>query len=227
MGKKWIYGVLIVAMSLSFVSAADHYFEITRNLDVFTALFRDVNSSYVDDTDPSKLMRTCIDGMLKTLDPFTNYISESQIETYRMMNSEKLVEIGIHFQIMDSVPVVSDVIKDLPADKAGLQIGDKMIALDGQPTKGKSYDEVTMALHGQANTAINITLQTIKGEKKDVSVTRQEYMQTNVPYSGMLTPQIGCINLKVFNPNAGKDVKNESMHDIRQKPRQEERRRKD
>lgn len=208
MGKKWIYGVLIVAMSLSFVSAADHYFEITRNLDVFTALFRDVNSSYVDDTDPSKLMRTCIDGMLKTLDPFTNYISESQIETYRMMNSEKLVEIGIHFQIMDSVPVVSDVIKDLPADKAGLQIGDKMIALDGQPTKGKSYDEVTMALHGQANTAINITLQTIKGEKKDVSVTRQEYMQTNVPYSGMLTPQIGCINLKVFNPNAGKDVKN-------------------
>ena len=81
MKKKWIYGLLIMVVSGSLISASDHYFEISRNLDVFTALFKDVNASYVDDTDPSKLMRTCIDGMLKTLDPFTNYISESQIET--------------------------------------------------------------------------------------------------------------------------------------------------
>ena len=98
MKKKWIYGVLIAVVSLGSISAADHYFEITRNLDVFIALYKDVNASYVDDTDPSKLMRTCIDGMLKTLDPFTNYISESQIETYRIQNSEKIVEIGIHFE---------------------------------------------------------------------------------------------------------------------------------
>ena len=207
MKKRLIYGLLIVVMSGGFISAADHYFEISRNLDVFTALFKDVNASYVDDTNPSKLMRTCIDGMLKTLDPFTNYISESQIETYRIQNSEKIVEIGIHFQIMDSLPVVTDLIKDLPADKAGLQIGDKMLALDGQSTRGKGYDEVTQALRGQTGTAINIKLQTIKGETKDLSITRQEFQQTNVPYSGMLTKDIGCINLKVFNPNAGKDVK--------------------
>jgi carboxyl-terminal processing protease len=207
MNKKWIYGVLIAVISLGSISAADHYFEITRNLDTFVALFKDVNASYVDDTDPSKLMRTCIDGMLKTLDPFTNYISESQIETYRIQNSEKIVEIGIHFQIIDSVPVVTDLIKDLPADKAGLQIGDKILALDGQTTRGKSYDEVTLALRGQTGSTVLLSLQTITGEHKEMSVTRQEFQQTNVPYYGMLTKEIGCINLKIFNPNAGRDVK--------------------
>ena len=207
MKNKWIYGLLIVVVSLGSISAADHYFEITRNLDVFTALFKDVNASYVDDTDPSKLMRTCIDGMLKTLDPFTNYISESQIETYQIQNSEKIVEIGIHFQIMDSLPVVTDVIKDLPADKAGLQIGDKILALDGQTTKGKTYDEVTQALRGQTGSTVTVSLRTISGELKEIPISRQEFQQTNVPYYGMLTKDIGCINLKIFNPNAGKDVK--------------------
>ena len=199
--------MLIVFISTGFISAADHYFEISRNLDVFTALFKDVNASYVDDTDPSKLMRTCIDGMLKTLDPFTNYISESQIETYRIQSSEKIVEIGIHFQIMDSTPVVTDLIKDLPADKAGLQIGDKILALDGQSTHGKTYDEVTQALRGQTGSPVILSLQTIQGESKDLTITRQEFQQTNVPFAGMLTKDIGCINLKIFNPNAGKDVR--------------------
>ena len=199
--------MLIVFISTGFISAADHYFEISRNLDVFTALFKDVNASYVDDTDPSKLMRTCIDGMLKTLDPFTNYISESQIETYRIQSSEKIVEIGIHFQIMDSTPVVTDLIKDLPADKAGLQIGDKILALDGQTTRGKTYDEVTQALRGQTGSPVTLSLQTIQGQTKDLTITRQEFQQTNVPFAGMLTKDIGCINLKIFNPNAGKDVR--------------------
>jgi carboxyl-terminal processing protease len=207
MKKKVLYGILGLGLAVGSISAADHFFEISRNLDMFAAVYKDVNSSYVDETDASKLMRTCIDGMLKTLDPFTNYISEAQIETYRIQSSEKVVGIGIHFQVIDSVPVVTDLIKDLPADKAGMQIGDKMIALDGQPTKGKSYDEVSQALRGQNGSAVSISLKTISGNNKDVSVTRQEFQETNVPFAGMLTPQIGCINLKIFNPNAGKDVK--------------------
>jgi carboxyl-terminal processing protease len=199
--------VLTLGLALGSISAADHFFEISRNIEVFSAVYKDVNTSYVDETDPSKLMRTCIDGMLKTLDPFTNYISESQIETYRIQNSEKLVGIGIRFQIMDSVPVVTDLIKDLPADKGGIQIGDKMTALDGQPTKGKSTDEVNQALRGQAGSTLAITIRNINDETKNVSIARQEFQETNVPFSGMLTPEIGCINLKIFNPDAGKDVK--------------------
>ena len=207
MKKKWLYGALTLGLALGSISAADHFFEISRNLDVFSAVYKDVNTSYVDETDPSKLMRTCIDGMLKTLDPFTNYISESQIETYRIQNSEKLVGIGIRFQIMDSIPVVTDLIKDLPADKGGIEIGDKITALDGQPTKGKSTDEVNQALRGQAGSTLTMTLRKINDQARAVSIARQEFQETNVPFAGMLTPEIGCINLKIFNPDAGKDVR--------------------
>ena len=208
MKKKWIYGVLIAVVTMTSIAATtDHYFEISRSIDIFAALFKDVNNSYVDDTDPSKLMRTCIDGMLKTLDPYTNYISESQIETYRIQNSEKLVGIGIHFQIIDSVPVVTDMIKDLPADKAGVQIGDRMIKLEGESTKGKTYDEVSQALRSQTGSLVAITLQLPDGKQKSVSIARQEFQETNVPYSGMLNKDIAYINLKIFNPNAGKDVR--------------------
>lgn len=189
------------------IAAADHYFDISKNIDVLAAVYKDVNSSYVDETDPNKLMRTCIDGMLKTLDPFTNYISESQIETYRIQNSDKLVGVGIHYEMIDSLPVVTDLIKDLPADKAGIQIGDKILALDGTPTKGKSYEDVSKALRGQTGSTVNVTLKTIDGATKEVPVTRLEFQETNVPFYGMITPEVGCINLKIFNPNAAKDVK--------------------
>ncbi|MBS1622835.1 MAG: S41 family peptidase [Bacteroidetes bacterium] len=208
MKRKVVYGLILGGlMAGGSIAAADHYFEISKNIDVLAAVYKDVNSSYVDETDPNKLMRTCIDGMLKTLDPFTNYISESQIETYRIQNSDKLVGVGIHYEMIDSLPVVTDLIKDLPADKAGIQIGDKILALDGTPTKGKSYEDVSKALRGQTGSTVNITLKAIDGSTRDVPVTRLEFQETNVPFYGMLTPQVGCINLKIFNPNAAKDVK--------------------
>lgn len=208
MKRKVVYGLILGGlMAGGSIAAADHYFDISKNIDVLAAVYKDVNSSYVDETDPNKLMRTCIDGMLKTLDPFTNYISESQIETYRIQNSDKLVGVGIHYEMIDSLPVVTDLIKDLPADKAGIQIGDKIIALDGTPTRGKSYDDVSKALRGQTGSTVNVTLKTIDGTTKEVPVTRLEFQETNVPFYGMITPEIGCINLKIFNPNASKDVK--------------------
>ncbi len=198
--------IATIALALSF-SFADSYFEISKNLDVFAALYKEVNTQYVDETDPSKLMRTCIDGMLKTLDPYTNYISESQIENYRLQNSEKLVGIGIHFEIMDSIPVVTDVIKDLPADKEGLKIGDKILEIDNRSVQKRSYDEVSQILRGQTGTAVNLIVKKPSSETKTITLLRQEFQETNVPFYGMLTKDIGCINLKVFNPNAGKDVK--------------------
>ncbi len=208
MKRKVVYGLILGGlMAGGSIAAADHYFEISKNIDVLAAVYKDVNSSYVDETDPNKLMRTCIDGMLKTLDPFTNYISESQIETFRIQNSDKLVGVGIHYEMIDSLPVVTDLIKDLPADKAGIQIGDKILALDGTPTKGRSYEDVNKALRGQTGSTVNMTLKTIDGTTKDVPVTRLEFQETNVPFYGMITPEVGCINLKIFNPNAAKDVK--------------------
>jgi carboxyl-terminal processing protease len=207
MYRRWIYGLMIGLVAWLSIAATSQYFDISRNLDVYAALYKDLNNYYVDDASPSKLMRTSIDAMLKTLDPFTNYYNESQIETYRMQNSEKLVGVGLRFMLVDSTPVIIDVVKDLPADKAGIKIGDKLTIIDGRATYGKLYDQISTALRGDANSNVKLTIQDPKGQTKEYTVSRKEFQETNVPYYGMLTEDIGCINLKIFNPDAGKDVR--------------------
>lgn len=210
--KYIFFGILVVGL-LSFTT---NYFLISKNLDIFSAFFREINRSYVDETEPSKLIRTGIDGMLKNIDPYTNYISESQIESYRLQNSEKITGFGLHFEMMENTPVITDIMKDLPAQKAGLQVGDKIVAIDGKSTIGKSKDEVSLSMRGQVGTTSAVSVRTIRGELKEISIKREEFHETNVPYYGMLNEHTGYINLKIFNPDAAKDVKN-AFEDLRAK----------
>ena len=115
--KKTASIILGLTLIVVLTSAGNSFFELSKQLDIFGALFKEVNNVYVDETEPSKLMRSCLDGMLKQLDPYTNYYSESQIENSRIQNSEKLTGIGIYFDLFDKTPVITDLIKDLPADK--------------------------------------------------------------------------------------------------------------
>ena len=98
---KKIKYILGIAIGFGLLSFTNNYFQISKNLDIFSAFFKQINTTYVDETDPSMLIRTGIDGMLKTIDPYTNYISESQIESYRLQNSEKITGFGLHFEMMD------------------------------------------------------------------------------------------------------------------------------
>ena len=102
--SRALYVVLIVAGIAGITAFANDYFQISKNIDVFAALYKDVNTYYVDDVEPSKLMRTCIDAMLKTLDPFTNYFSESQIETARIQQGGKFGGLGIDIEIIKQLP---------------------------------------------------------------------------------------------------------------------------
>lgn len=210
--KYIFFGMLVVGL-LSFTT---NYFLISKNLDIFSAFFKEINRSYVDETEPSKLIRTGIDGMLKNIDPYTNYISESQIESYRLQNSEKITGFGLHFEMMENTPVITDIMKDLPAQKAGLQVGDKIVAIDGKSTIGKSKDEVSLSMRGQVGTTAAVSVRTIRGELKEIFIKREEFHETNVPYYGMLNEHTGYINLKIFNPDAAKDVKN-AFEDLRAK----------
>lgn len=95
MKTKALKYIALTATLLAGMSFADDYFQISKNIDVFSSLYKEVNSYYVDEVEPSKLMRACIDGMLKTLDPFTNYFSQSQIENARIQQGGKFGGIGI------------------------------------------------------------------------------------------------------------------------------------
>jgi len=206
---KIIGGILII---IGLTAATDSYFEISKNMDVFSSLFKEVNTYYVDDVEPSKLMRTCIDGMLKTLDPYTNYFSESQIENARIQQGGKFGGLGIDIDIINGYPVIISVTKDQPADKGGLKVGDIIKSIDGSNTAARSKDEVNKALIGQAKTsvALQIERQAALLDTKQLSfnLQREEIQETSVPFSGMVTPEIGCIKLKIFNEGAGKDIRN-------------------
>lgn len=188
-----------------------NFFEISKNLDVFATLYKELNTYYVDDVEPSKLMRTGIDAMLNSLDPYTNFISEDEIEDYRLQTTGKYGGIGALIRKVDDYIVISEPYENYPAHKAGLLGGDKIIAVDGVNVKGKSSDDVSKMLKGQAGTTVSVLIRRpmANGSEKEftVTLTREEIKLLNVPYYGMINDDIGYIKLANFTENAGKEVR--------------------
>ncbi|RMG83228.1 MAG: PDZ domain-containing protein, partial [Bacteroidetes bacterium] len=129
--------VLSLGISTAFI---DSYFEVSKNLDIFINLFKEVNIRYVDPTKPGELMKTAIDGMLKSLDPYTVYIPESKIEDYRFMTTGQYGGIGSLISRRDNYIIVSEPYEGYPAQKAGLLAGDVILEVNGVSAEGKSTE---------------------------------------------------------------------------------------
>src|SRR6187549_513283 len=141
MKKKVVFPLLLISglVSLSFTKPAERYFEIAKNLDIFATLFKEVNALYVDDVNPNKLVRTGIDAMLGSLDPYTNYIPEDEVEDYRTVNTGQYGGIGAVTREIGNRTVVTMIYEDYPAAKNGLKIGDEVLKMDDI-----SLDKLTM-----------------------------------------------------------------------------------
>jgi carboxyl-terminal processing protease len=205
--KKWLIIVSITVIgfsSLAFV--ADTYFEISKNIDIFITLYRDVNTYYVDDTDPGKLMKVAIDNMLESLDPYTNYISESEIEDYRFQVTGQYGGLGMQISIRDNYPMITEIYEGYPCYKAKLLPGDYILKIDGQDLKNKNTSDVSKLLKGQPKTKVKLTYRRGNDAEKEIELEREEILIKNVPYSGMLDESTGYIALKDFRNDAGKDV---------------------
>jgi carboxyl-terminal processing protease len=191
---------------------ADHgkYFEISKNIEIFTTLYKELNTYYVDDVDPSKLMRTGVDAMLNSLDPYTNYISESDIEGYRFITEGKYTGVGASFDKVGETIFITDVAEGSPSQKAGLKAGDKILAVDGKSALNRSVDEVGDILKGAPSTDVELTVNRpqLDGGLKTmkIKVKRDEVTEQNVPYFGMLNDKTGYIVLTTFTQKAGENV---------------------
>ncbi len=208
--KLRIYILIVVVAGGAFVSYSfvDNYFEVSKNLDVFATLFREINIYYVDETDPGKLMKKGIDAMLESLDPYTNYIPESEIEDYRFMTTGQYGGIGALIRQKGDYVVVTDPYEGYPAQKADLRAGDEILEIDGKPTKGKKTDEISKILKGSPKTQIKLLIRRY-GEKNPIEkiITREEIKVKSVPYYGMMNNDIGYIRLTGFTEDAGNQVK--------------------
>jgi carboxyl-terminal processing protease len=212
---KKVTGVLLILVlffsGFQFTTAqppANNSFEILKNLDIYATLIKELNEHYVDDINPGELTKTGIDAMLESLDPYTNYIPESEVEDYKFITTGEYGGIGALIHQQGDYVIISEPYEGSPAQKADIRAGDKILEINGQSTKGKSYSDVSTILKGQAGTPITIKLLR-DGEEKPVekNITREIIKVDNIPYSGIVSNNIGYIKLNSFTQNAGQEVK--------------------
>lgn len=188
----------------------DHgrFFEISKSLEVFTNLYKELNTYYVDEVDPSALMRVGIDAMVGSLDPYTNYISESEIEGFRLMTEGRYNGLGADFADIDERIVLVEVHEGSPALEAGLKAGDVLISVDANDVAGKDITQVNEILKGFPGTEVALVVDRPGAGRTELSVTRDEVNLPNVPYAGVIRDGIAYVALTQFTRDAGRNVQN-------------------
>lgn len=202
--------VLVAIVTVGFVSSGyiGSYFEISKNLDIFSSVYREINVNYVEETNPGKLVKTGIDAMLGSLDPYTNYIAEADIEDYRFMTTHEYGGIGAIIGTRNGKIMITEPYENSPASKAGLKAGDVITAVEGQPTEGKSTAELSAMLKGESGTTVKLTVfRATTNEEIKAAIVREKIKLDDVPYYGMVNEEVGYINLRGFTQTASRDVR--------------------
>ncbi len=208
------YSKLLVLILASFViSEADaqsqNNFELSKNLEIYADILRQLNLNYADDINPGELNTTAIDALLEKLDPYTVYVPESRREDFELMTKGEYGGIGSLIQKQGNDIVITEPYEGFPAQQAGLRPGDKIVAIDGESVEGKSSSDVSEKLKGTPGTNLIISV-IAYGDSipQDYEIIRKKIKFPNIPYYGMLNNGIGYINLLQFNPQSALDVKN-------------------
>lgn len=199
---------LVILFSLTDTCRAQQDFEIAKNVDIFVSILKELNAKYADEISPGDLTNAAIDAMLSSLDPYTVYYPESQIEDYKIMTKGQYGGIGALIQQHGEYIVISEPYEDCPAHQAGLMAGDRILSVNKQSMKNRSSADVSEYLKGQPGTKITIEVERY-GQSKPLTfdVVRKEIKFPSVPYSGMVGDEVGYIKLDQFTDKASSEVK--------------------
>ena len=209
--KRWgvvLFVAIGLIVSLSAFKQTDKYFEMAKNMELFSAVYKEVNLLYVDEINPAQFMTTGIDAMLESLDPYTNYIPEDNIEDFRTQLTGQYGGIGAVIGERNDKIIVLMPYDGFPAQKAGMQIGDEIISVDGIITTSKNSSDVSKLLRGQADTPVKIKVKRFnQADPIEFTLARQKIKISNVPYYGMVNTNTGYIKLSDFTQAASIEVK--------------------
>jgi carboxyl-terminal processing protease len=207
--RFWLLIVPVALILFSFTPPADRFFELAKNLEIFASLFKEVNNLYVDEVSPNKMARDGIETMLSTLDPYTNYIPEDEVEDSRTRNTGQYGGIGASTINIGHRIVVSMVYENYPAYKNGLKIGDEIIKLNGIELSKFSEEESNRLMKGQVGTSVKVSVKRFGVPNLiDLEFTREKIKVNVVPYSGMVSDDIGLVQLTEFTSECSKEVRN-------------------
>ena len=210
MNLKKIALLTLVLFGFTFLKAQEtNNFEISKNIEIYVDILNTLNQNYADNINPGELNKIAIDAMLESLDPYTVYIPESQLEDFELMTKGEYGGIGALIQRQGDYIVITEPYEGFPAQKAGLKAGDKILEIDGESSKGKKSSDVSEKLKGAPGTTLTMVVEPYGDTvAKTIELVREKVKFPNVPYFGMLNENIGYISLSQFNQNAAIDVKN-------------------
>jgi carboxyl-terminal processing protease len=201
--------LIVVCGALLSATFSDEFFEISKNMEIFTSVYKELNIYYVDGTKPGALMKTGIDAMLKSLDPYTVYYPESKIEEAMFMQTGQYGGIGTLVNTIEGKITITEPYEGYAAVKSGLIAGDVVLKINGKSVEGKRHDEVTDQLTGQPGSEVELTIQRPgEAQPRAVKIKREEIKIKDVPYFAMLADSAtGYIQLTGFTQSAGSEVK--------------------
>ncbi|OKS89113.1 hypothetical protein RG47T_4594 [Mucilaginibacter polytrichastri] len=182
-------------------------FQISKNLDVFASVYKEVNINYVDDINSAKLIKSGVDAMLDGLDPYTEFVPESEIEDYKLKYvSTQYGGIGASIFNRDKKVFVSDVFNGFPAQRADIRPGDQLVKINDIELAGKTNEQVSILLKGTKGAAIKLLVKRDDAAPVEKSLVRDEIKQPNVTYYGMVSGNMGYIKLDKFLENSADEV---------------------
>ncbi|MCV9388631.1 S41 family peptidase [Reichenbachiella ulvae] len=204
----------IVAFGVWSFSNDERYFEMAKNLDIYSTLYSEVNKYYVDEVNPNTLINTSIDAMLEKLDPYTVYIPEDDIEDFRTNATGQYGGIGILSNRIGNRHLVLNLYEESPAQEAGIKIGDEIVKIDGRSVVGMSDEDLGKLIKGQSGTDVLVGVKRNKGEYLDLQVQRKKITIPNIAYKTLLPGNIGYFKLTEFTRTAAEDVES-SVKDLK------------
>ena len=199
----------IVSLGMWGLSDSDTMLRIYRSVDTFSKVYKEISLNYVDEVDPQRFMRAGIDGMLKTLDPYTVFIGENEGDELELVTSGKYAGVGITIGLRDGAVTVLNLVEGYSAAKQGIQIGDRILEVNGKNMVGAKPEDVRTMVRGDAGTEVRMNIAR-EGEKQPLEfvLLREEIPVRNVTYAGFVEPGIGYIRLERFSRTAADDVRN-------------------